>query len=305
MSTNELKRNAEDESSSDESSDEVAPNDNESSSDDATNESDQNINVEFEAENPFETDFHGIKQLLLRALLLLHVDVSELTDLIISQETVGSTVKIADNEDEDVYGIFSAISLKKYKEKNCIKELQKELLSKCKACEKENYKVLENIFESKNVGYLVNERFINIPAQLAVPFHDSLCEEVKAQKSEDSGFDFDYMLLISKTLKPKKMNKTSEDNSAAENNSNSKKKKKKQNEAEDNSNLEYTNFEDELFHKACDVSFSYNVTEATGLAVSGNWDFQDQPMKTYRTVMLMKVHKWKGVIASMKEMVNA
>lgn len=65
------------------------------------------------------------------------------------------------------------------------------------------------------------------------------------------------MLLISKTLKPKNRNKTSEDNSAAENNSNSKKKKKKQNKVEDNSNLEYTNFEDELFHKVFFFNFVF------------------------------------------------
>ena len=62
-----------------------------------------------------------------------------------------------------------------FQEKVCIKELQKELLSKCKSHQtKAKYEQLEDILQNKNVGYLLNERFINIPSQLAVPFHQSL-----------------------------------------------------------------------------------------------------------------------------------
>lgn len=62
-----------------------------------------------------------------------------------------------------------------FQEKACIKELQKELLSKCKSHQTEaKYEQLEYILQNKSAAYLVNERFINIPSQLAVPFHQSL-----------------------------------------------------------------------------------------------------------------------------------
>ena len=52
------------------------------------------------------------------------------------------------------------------------------------------------------------------------------------------------------------------------------------------------------------MSFSYSVTEATGLAVSGSWDFGDQSMKTYRTIMIVPIEKWKNVLKRMEEMVQ-
>ena len=59
-----------------------------------------------------------------------------------------------------------------------------------------------------------------------------------------------------------------------------------------------------FFLQASEMSFSYSVTEATGLAVSGNWDYVDQPMKTYRTIMIVPIEKWKNVLKRMEEMVE-
>ena len=53
-----------------------------------------------------------------------------------------------------------------------------------------------------------------------------------------------------------------------------------------------------------EMSFSYSVTEATGLAVSGSWDFGDQPMKTYRTIIIVPIEKWRNVLKTIKEMVE-
>jgi len=255
-------------------------------------EEEQHINIEFEAQTPVEEDFHGIKQLLIRSFLLQHVDLSELTDLLISQTNVGSTVKIVDDEENEVYGITSILSLKKHEEKSCVKDLKKGLLTKCKSSAADKCHNFETILEKKNVGFIINERFINVPPQIAVPFHKSLRTEVEEAISEDSSFNFDYLLLVSKTLKPTKLPDTAQGSGGT---SKSKKKKKKRQEMNPDE-IEYTNFEDEMFHKACEISFSYSVTEATGLAIGGSWDFGDQLMNTYRTVMLIPQTKWKQII---------
>lgn len=57
----------------------------------------QEIQVEFEGRSPIDSDFHGIKQLLQQLLLKAHVNISELTDLIISQNYVGSVVKVSED----------------------------------------------------------------------------------------------------------------------------------------------------------------------------------------------------------------
>lgn len=79
------------------------------------------IQIEFEGRNPIDSDFHGIKQLLNQLFLKAHLNLSELTDVIISQSYVGSVVKQSEPEDDDsdededdvndVYGITSVINL--------------------------------------------------------------------------------------------------------------------------------------------------------------------------------------------------
>jgi protein BCP1 len=54
----------------------------------------QKIQVEFEGRSPDDADFHGIKQLLQQLFLKAHVNLSELADLIIRQNYVGSVVKV-------------------------------------------------------------------------------------------------------------------------------------------------------------------------------------------------------------------
>lgn len=59
-----------------------------------------------------------------------------------------------------------------------------------------------------------------------------------------------------------------------------------------------------LVFQAAELSFSYCVTQATGLAVGGDWDFTDQPMKSYRTVMLIPKTKWKNILSKIAVMVG-
>lgn len=55
----------------------------------------------------------------------------------------------------------------------------------------------------KKIGFLINERFINIPAKISVPLLNSLYEEVQRIKKKDDSYDFDYYIMICKTTRPK------------------------------------------------------------------------------------------------------
>lgn len=80
------------------------------------------VQVDFEGRNPIDSDFHGIKQLLNQLFLKAHLNLSELTDIIIGQNYVGSVIKQSmgdeeeDSDDEgddvnDVFGITTVINL--------------------------------------------------------------------------------------------------------------------------------------------------------------------------------------------------
>lgn len=87
------------------------------------------IQVDFEGRNPQDPDFHGIKTLLQQLFLKAHIDLSNLTELIISQNYIGSVIKQStdgpesdDDEDDDVndvFGITTAINISDRQVKNC------------------------------------------------------------------------------------------------------------------------------------------------------------------------------------------
>lgn len=55
----------------------------------------------------------------------------------------------------------------------------------------------------KKIGFLINERFINIPAKISVPLLNSLYEEIERMKKKNNSYDFDYYIMICKTTRPK------------------------------------------------------------------------------------------------------
>jgi protein BCP1 len=59
-------------------------------------------------------------------------DLSGLTDLILSQPTIGSTVKV-DGEDTDAYAFLTILNLHEHREKKVIKDLTAYLVEKSKS----------------------------------------------------------------------------------------------------------------------------------------------------------------------------
>ncbi|KAJ5881135.1 Protein bcp1 [Penicillium subrubescens] len=83
------------------------------------------VNVDFEWFDPQPAvDFHGLKNLL-RQLFdndAQMFDLSALADLILSQPTLGSTVKVDGNE-SDPYAFLSVLNLQEHKDKPVIQDL--------------------------------------------------------------------------------------------------------------------------------------------------------------------------------------
>nr|GMD09469.1 protein BCCIP homolog [Ipomoea batatas] len=182
-------------------------------SDSSDDEFEGTLQADFEFFDPKPDDFHGVKVLLQTYLNNKQWDLSGFVDLILGQPTVGTVVKIANDEDEGIYSVISALNLGRYKNSKCIMELKKFLLS---ACQDKNVQAnLSSLLEeqSNDVGLLVSQRVVNLPPQLLPPLYDGLFDEISWATEDEpteelrKSFCFKFYLVVSKIYKHKNADK--------------------------------------------------------------------------------------------------
>ncbi|VVT56632.1 uncharacterized protein SAPINGB_P005187 [Magnusiomyces paraingens] len=176
----------------------VSENENEEDEDD---DDDEIVNVDFDYFNFKEIDFHSTKNLL-RQLLgpdSIQFDLSSLSDLIISQTSLGSTIK-TDGEDSDPLAILTAIDLKGEPTKCATAKhaLIDYFIAKTQDYPKFNRKIRQIVSQASQdkVGLVFSERLINMPTEVVPPMYKMLQQELEA----DSEKTFDYLLILSKTF---------------------------------------------------------------------------------------------------------
>lgn len=204
------------------------------------------VQADFAFFDPKPDDFHGVKVLMQTYLDNKEWDLSSFVDLILQQTTVGTVIKIEEDEDNAVYGFVSALNLQRYKDSKCMMEVKEFLLSICQ--DKEIKEKLKSYLEDQasDVGLLISQRVVNLPPQLLPPLYDGLFDEVSWATEDEptkelrKSFCFKYYLLVSKIYKLK--------------NQDQKKKGSSSSEEED---IIYLKPEDELFHNLCEWSFFY------------------------------------------------
>ncbi|XP_030755434.1 protein BCCIP homolog [Sitophilus oryzae] len=259
-------------------------------SESGTYQGQQEVQATFEGRNPEGQDFHGIKQLLLQLFLKAHIDLSQMSDMLISQTGIGSVLKQSydDDEDEDdnmdlsedsnVFGITSVINLTSHRETPCVQQFFTLLEDLTK--QHANKGVQDNItkvLQSKKLGFLINERFVNIPAKISAAMLNSLLDEMERIKKKNSSYDFDYLIIICKTCKSKGGNDDEEI---------------------------YSNDEEELFTKAADATFDFCVEKETDVGLGGKWLSEDKQMIPYRRVVIFKGSKFKDLVSQISILVQ-
>ncbi|GER44665.1 protein BCCIP homolog [Striga asiatica] len=191
-------------------------------------ESEGVVQADFVFFDPKPSDFHGVKVLLQTYLDNKVWDLSGFVDLILGQPTVGSVVKIENDEDDGTYSFVTALNLGRYKARNldskCIIELKDYLLKVCR-----NMDIIAKLKSlvgehAEDVGLMISQRVVNLPPQLLPPLYDALFDEVEwatedePTKELQNSFRFKYYLIISKIYKHKNadknkgMTKTGEEN---------------------------------------------------------------------------------------------
>ncbi|KAL3512446.1 hypothetical protein ACH5RR_025163 [Cinchona calisaya] len=202
------------------------------------------VQADFAFFDPKPDDFHGVKVLLQNYLDDKLWDLSGFVDLILGQTTVGSVVKIEDDEDEGVYAFVTALNLGRYKDYKCIMELKEFLL---KACREDVPSNLKSLLGEKAhvVGLLVSQRVVNLPPQLLPPLYDALFDEVSWATEDEpteelqKSFCFKSYIMISKIYKHRNAIK------------------KIGNSRDGEEPIIYSKPEDEIFHQLSSWSFSF------------------------------------------------
>nr|CAG4641149.1 EOG090X0C3Y [Eulimnadia texana] len=259
-------------------------------------ENERQVEVDFEGRSPEGGDFHGIKGLLNQLFLKAHLNLSQLADLIIEQNFVGSVLKqcvedeemSSDDEDsqDEVFGVTTAINLSAKKENECVGQLINFLV------EKSGGKLASVLQDPKNqVAFLLNERFINIPPQVSVPLLENLSDELSQAKSKGQKFDFTHFVLVSKIHAEKKPEKKSKRNN-----------KKSQ---DDSAEILWTNAEEECINQIAECVGEYSVKAESSDAVAGTWDEEDDLWEPMRRILLFDANQFDSVLSNIKTMLQS
>lgn len=195
-----------------------------------------------------------------------------------------------DNDDNDgnfndsgtIFGITTAINVSKKNATGCIANLRSYLLDKCeKFCPpalKQPFLDILNDDGEKQAGFLINERFVNIPPQISVPLLENLQDEIQRAGKKRDAFKFTHFLMLIKFYrKEKKGNKPAEDF--------------------------YSNGEEEVLCEKCDANFEYSVQSETDTGLSGNWLESDSALTPYRKMILFKSAELPAFIETVKDFI--
>uniref|UniRef100_F6YSA2 BRCA2 and CDKN1A-interacting protein n=1 Tax=Monodelphis domestica TaxID=13616 RepID=F6YSA2_MONDO len=233
-----------------------------------------------------------VNQLFLKA----PVNVAELAAILAQQSPIGSVIQQTDvpeesdeedGEEEEIFGFISLLNLTERKGTECAEQIKELILSLCeKNCEQSMAEQLEKLLNdpTKPVGFLLSERFINVPPQIALPMHQQLQKELKeARQANQPCGKCSYYLMISKTYQEAPRNSRKKGNGSQK------------------EELMFANAEEEFFYEEALLRFSYSVQEESDTALGGRWSFDDAPMKPLRTVMLIPASKMSAVMDTLKE----
>eukprot|EP00761_Pharyngomonas_kirbyi_P003328 gb/GECH01003332.1/.p1 GENE.gb/GECH01003332.1/~~gb/GECH01003332.1/.p1 ORF type:complete len:281 (+),score=92.68 gb/GECH01003332.1/:1-843(+) len=167
-------------------------------------ENDEEIQVSFDVMNLEDGDWHGVHLYLNQLLDGLSFNAPDLTDIVFEERDLASVIKIPYETNEniqmefnDIYGIFTCFNLHKYKQREGVQSLIQYMMDHCPATEKSGFEsILQN--EEKPCGFILNERVLNMPYQLAPPLHFNLFKDINSLASEREDLRFENFLIFTK-----------------------------------------------------------------------------------------------------------
>lgn len=255
------------------------------------------LDVEFEWFDPQPAvDFHGLKTLLRQLLDVDNIlfDMSALSDLILSQPLLGSTVKVDGNE-TDPYAFLTVLNLQQHAAVPVIGDLTRYIASKS-ASIPSLATALPALLQdkTKQVGLILTERFINMPSEIITPCYTMLQEEIQWALDEKEPYDFTHYLVLSKTYQ--------EVESKLDVQENRPNKKGKKANKEDTGMTFYFHPEDEKLHEYAIGHGNFDYEKATDEGASdAKRAFQEAGIKPTGHLTLVEAGRFSDAIKGIGE----
>ncbi|KAH8894088.1 hypothetical protein GQ53DRAFT_821197 [Thozetella sp. PMI_491] len=259
--------------------------------DDSSDDDMEVVNVDFELFNyDADIDFHGIKTLL-RQLFDVDAqlfDLSGLSDLIVQQNTIGSTCKV-DDKANDAYAFLTVLNIQEHREKQPISQLIQYLSEKAQA-DKGLAGIPEVLASGKHVGLVLAERLINMPAEVIPPMWTMLVDEIEAAVEDKEPYEFTHYLVVSRTYR--EVESTLDDGE---------RKKKK---AKEESKVLFFHPEDEEMRKHALASGAYSFTKEGETSADSKRAFQEMGVKSQGFMMLIEASKFESAVKAVGEYIG-
>ena len=286
------------------------------------------VNVDFEWFNfDAEIDFHGTKALL-RQLLDVDAalfDVSGLADLVLSQPTIGSTVKV-DGKETDAYALVTALNLREHRDKKPLADLARYLGEKAGEVtagrlngDNNNNNTSSSssssggggggntgegglattvrellASEDKQVGLVLSERLINMPSEIAPPMYGMLVDEIEAAVEDGEPYQFTHYLVLSKTYLETESALGGGDD---EEEGGGRRRKKGRQEP----SVFYFHPEDEVLHRHALAHGSYPFTRADDAVADSKRAFQEMGVLPHGHMILIEAARFPDAVKAVQE----
>ncbi|KAJ6512025.1 p21-C-terminal region-binding protein-domain-containing protein [Mycena vitilis] len=158
------------------------------------------VDFDFFDPNP-NVDYHAIKRLL-RQLFQRDADrfdLAALTDLVLAQPTVGTTIK-TDGLESDPYALLTVLNMHVHQAHPAIAALAAYFLEKTASAAPQFEQTLRALFASPNnqVGLVLCERLVNMPVQTVPPMYRMLSDEIKWALADNEPYAFTHLLFVSR-----------------------------------------------------------------------------------------------------------
>ncbi|KAK0722094.1 p21-C-terminal region-binding protein-domain-containing protein [Lasiosphaeria miniovina] len=262
------------------------------------------VNVDFELFNyDSQIDFHGVKTLLRQlfdadAQLL---DLSGLSDLIVEQNTIGSTCKV-DDKANDAYAFLTVLNLTEHRAKKPVAQLIDYLSGKARvasavdgsssslaATVPELLAAASSGSKQVQVGLVLAERLLNMPAEVIPPMWGMLVDEIEAAVEDKEPYEFTHYVVVSRAYREVA---SSLDQS-----------ERKQKKAREESKMLYFHPEDDEMRKHAAAAGAYAFTSEESVADSKR-AFQDMGVQPQGFMMLIEASKFEGAVKAIRDYVG-
>jgi len=257
-------------------------------------EEEENLDIEFEFYDPDKSQKRSIVALINGYMDGLSYKSSDLAEIIINQDILGTMIGVEDPEefkktgDRDVIAFSTLLNIDQYKGEKVIGEIIKYIMQKSEThntAHETLYNLVDN--QAAKIVLLLNERVVNLSPQLVPMLHDQVVKDLESialnNFPEAPYFNFDYVLVLSRCFKDMKKPTG--------------KKIKSGFVYEDYS---FPKFEDFEFLKNSEISFTFpsrSTKNAAGLSTLNKEDNQAEYWQ--RMVYLMTKQKYLESVANL------